>query len=56
MSLINDIQKIEYKNISFLFAILPATVILGSAASNILILLIDSYFIFEIYKKNTFNF
>lgn len=35
----------------FFIAILPISIIAGSAISNLIILLIDIYFIYEIYKS-----
>ena len=50
-----NLNKYTYNYFLFLFAIIPVTIILGSAVSLINILLIDLSFIFLlVYKKNFF--
>ena len=56
MTLVKNLTKNENKIIIFLISILPISLISGSAISNSIVLLIDIYFIFEIYKKKQFNF
>ena len=56
MSLFKNIKNYEYKILSFILAILPISLIFGSAASNTLILVSNFYFIYEIYKKKQINF
>ncbi len=51
-----NFKNIENKNILFLFSILPVTLIVGSAASNGTILLINILFIIEILKKKELQF
>ena len=51
-----NIKNNEYKILSLVLAILPATLILGSAASNTLILFTNFYFIYDIYKKKKIDF
>ena len=49
-------KNIENKNILILFIILPITLIIGSAASNAIILLINILFIIKILKKKELQF
>ena len=47
----HNLKTIQNKNVFLLFAILPIGLIVGSVASNSIILLINLLFIIEIIKK-----
>ena len=56
MRLFKNFESIRNKNIFLLFSILPIGLLAGSAIANTIIILINIFFIIEIYKKNKFSF
>jgi len=55
-SVVDNFKDSKSKTLLSLFLILPITLIIGSAASNATVLLINFFFIFEIFKEKKLNY